>query len=283
MAILPIQPSMFIVASGVSPVAIELAPSITNSLITSLIVTGIIISFTFKSTKGMTLVPNKVQNFAEAIVEFLFNNIVNMIGYKLALRVFPVLGSLFLFILISNWLGLVPGVGTITYNNQPLFRPATADPNMNAAMALMFFFYWLYVCISEVGLKSFLAHIFAPKGVKGFMYILMIPIFLMVGGIEVVSILIRNLTLTLRLYGNVYAGESLLHAMGNLAEQLGIENGILCFVLDCLCMLPFYFMELLVGFIQATVFTLLCTVYLLLSATHEEHHVDEDHAEEAAH
>jgi F-type H+-transporting ATPase subunit a len=96
--------------------------------------------------------------------------------------------------------------------------------------------------------------------------------FLFVGLIEVVSIVFRPVTLSFRLLGNIFAGESLLHMMGSMGEGLGPVGS---FIAGVLCQLPFYFLELLVGFLQAMVFTMLCTVYLMLSTTHEEH--DEAH------
>jgi len=92
-------------------------------------------------------------------------------------------------------------------------------------------------------------------------------VFLFVGVIEVVSIMIRPLTLAIRLYGNIFAGENVLHTMGGMGGFIG----------SVLAPFPFYFMELLVGLLQAVVFTLLCTVYIQLSTTHDDHGHDEDH------
>ena len=97
----------------------------------------------------------------------------------------------------------------------------------------------------------------------------LIPIFLFVGVIEIISILFRPISLSFRLLGNVYAGESLLHAMNHIGATLGL-GGAASFVIGLLAPIPFYFMEILVGLIQAIVFTLLCAVYVQLSASHDE-------------
>ncbi len=139
---------------------------------------------------------------------------------------------------------------------------------MTLAMALLFMTLWIWWTLSEVGLKNFLLHIFAPKGgLGGFLKLVLIPIFFFVGIIEVISILFRPVSLSLRLFGNIYAGESLLHAMSTIGDKLPTP---LNYILSVVLPLPFYFLELLVGLIQALVFTLLCSVYIQLSTSHEE-------------
>ena len=150
---------------------------------------------------------------------------------------------------------------------RPFLRGANADLNMTAAMAFTFAILWFYWAITENGLKGFLAHIFAPKGkFDGIMQVLMIAVFLFVGVIEVISIVIRPVALTFRLYGNIYAGENMLENM--MADRRDKTW------LAWLPPLPFYFMELLVGFIQALVFMLLTAVFLKLICDHG----DDDHA-----
>jgi F-type H+-transporting ATPase subunit a len=140
---------------------------------------------------------------------------------------------------------------------------------MTAAMSFSFAILWLYWALTENNLRGFLAHIFAPKGnFEGVMLMLMIPVFLFVGVLEVISIAIRPVALTFRLYGNIYGGEQTLESLMNL-----IPTSLQKF-LSWLPALPFYFMELLVGFVQALVFTLLCAIFLKLICDHgeEEHH-----------
>jgi F-type H+-transporting ATPase subunit a len=134
---------------------------------------------------------------------------------------------------------------------------------MTAAMSLTFFALWLYWSLTEIGTKNFFAHIFAPKGsFSGIMRIGMIVMFFLVGILEVVSIFIRPVALTFRLYGNIYGGE----------QTLG---GLMALVPKYLAFapaLPFYFMELLVGLVQALVFTLLSAVFLRLMCDHGDEH-----------
>jgi F-type H+-transporting ATPase subunit a len=264
---------------------------ITNSLVVALLVLGTLLWVSGKATKGMTLVPHKWQNFFEAVIEFLYAKIEDIVGPKVAPKAFPLLATLFIFILVSNYFGLLPGVGTVgwgeghgslnvTHITKPLLRPATADLNMTLGMALCFMVVWLYVTIKEVGVWGFLVHNFGPKGgLKGLMGVAVAIIFFLVGWIELVSIAFRPASLSLRLFGNIFAGETLLHTMMTLGEKFGLGSGAQ-FILSVLAPLPFYFMELLVGLLQAVVFTLLCAVYIQLSTTHDEHH-DDDHGHEA--
>jgi len=251
----------------------------TNSTLVALVVLGVVLWVSTKATKGMTLVPHTWQNIFELVVEFLYNQVEAVVGKQMAPKAFPLLGTLFIFILISNWFGLLPGVGTIGWGegtgflsvkeaHNPLLRPPTADLNMTLGLSISAFLVWLYLTIREVGVWGFLVHTFGPKGgLKGAMGVVVAVVFLFVGVIEVVSIMIRPLTLAIRLYGNIFAGENVLHTMGGMGGFIG----------SVLAPFPFYFMELLVGLLQAVVFTLLCTVYIQLSTTHDDHGHDEDH------
>lgn len=258
---------------GVSPQALELVPFVTNSIFVGLIVLALVYWFVSGATKNMSLIPHGKQNFAELVIEFLYNQVESIVGKKVAPTAFPLLATLFLFILVSNWFGLLPGVGTIGWGEgsvwateveKPLLRPVTADLNATLGMTLIVFAVWIYLTVRETGVWGFLVHTFGPKGgLKGIMGLVMVFIFFAVGLIEVFSILLRNLTLPMRLYGNIYAGENVLHTMSAMAG-----NNI---VLKILFQLPFYFMELLVGVLQAMVFTLLTSVYIKLSTEHDEH------------
>src|SRR4029078_7487157 len=144
----------------------------------------------------------------------------------------------------------------------PLLRGGNADLNMTSAMALIFFVLWIIWAIQTNGVVGFLHHIFGPKGeTKGVLKVMMVIIFFMAGWLEVVSILFRPISLSFRLYGNVYAGESILEAMSNMVPSLG-----------WLIPIPFYFMELMVGVVQALVFMLLTAVFTLFIAQHDEAH-----------
>lgn len=245
---------------------------ITNSMVMTWVATLILIVFSRIATKRMTLVPSGLQNLAEWMVESLYTFLEGLIGHHMVKRTFWFLGSIFFLIITVNYLGLFPGVGTVGRNviqdghahYVPFLRGGNADLNMTAAMALLFAVLWFYWAIGENGFKGFLAHIFAPKGsFKGLMMVMMVPVFLFVGVLEVISIMIRPVALTFRLYGNIYGGEQTLEKLMALAPA----------PFSFAPALPFMFVELLVGFVQALVFTLLCAIFIKLICDHgEEHH-----------
>ena len=259
----------------------ENIPLLTNSVIVSAAVLVILFVFCRLATKDMKNVPSGVQNLFEMIFEKLYAFVEGILGPKVAKKSFPLLATFFFFWLVSNWFGLLPGVGTIGngvvedghfHITRPLLRPTAADLNAGLAISFTFMLVWLWISVKEVGLGGFLAHIFAPKGhsKNAAMQAFLVVVFFAVGLLEIVSISIRPFSLSLRIYGNIFAGENLLHAMGNLGDALGAPAAV-AFIMRCLVPVPFYFLELLVGFLQAIVFTLLCTVYIQLSTTHEEH------------
>lgn len=246
----------------------------TNSTIMVWLAVGLLVLFCQAATRKMSLIPSGFQNFAEWVFESLYDFLSGLMGAHLTKRVFWFFGTIFFFILVNNYMGLIPGVGTLGWNTvdahghegfTPWLRGANADINMTAAMAFSFALLWFYWAITENGFKGFMAHIFAPKGTfHGLMLMMMVPIFLFVGVLEVISIGIRPVALTFRLFGNIYGGEQTLEALMALVPKS----------IAFLPALPFYFMELLVGFVQALVFTLLCAIFLKLICDHgdEEHH-----------
>jgi F-type H+-transporting ATPase subunit a len=242
---------------------------ITNSMVVSWVVAVGLIVFARVATRDMTGVPGGAQNLLEWLIEGLYEFLESIIGPQLVKRTFWFLATIFIFILSANWLGLIPGVGTIGWGHrtpngfevdQPLFRGANADLNLTFAMAILFFACWIVWAVQEVGPIGFLKELFAPKGeTTGFLKVLMIVVFFAAGCLEIVSILFRPISLSFRLYGNVFAGETMLETMARLKPGLG-----------WLLPIPFYFMELLVGLVQALVFMLLCAVFTLLICQHEE-------------
>jgi len=252
---------------------------LSNSIFVCVFIALFIIWFARKATKNMTVVPGPTQNFFEAIVQGLYDTIEGIVGHHMVARVFSLLATLFIFIIVSNWFALVPGVGSIGWGKEtesgfdvvtPLLRPTTADLNMTLAMATVFMIFWLYWSISEVGVKNFLNHLFGVKGgLTGIMATVLIPVFLFVGIIEVISIAFRPVSLSLRLFGNIFAGENLLTTMITLGKSLGLPEWI-AYPMSVIVPVPFYGLELLVGLLQATVFMLLCAVYIQLSTSHDE-------------
>jgi F-type H+-transporting ATPase subunit a len=274
--------------AGVNPKAVEILGPMTNSILVALIVCVTIIWFVRSALSKKALIPGKKQNFVEMLVEFLYNQVENIVGPKQAPMAFPLLGTIFIFTLVANYFGLLPGVGTIGYAKEvgagfsaqshieaPLLRPATADINMTAAMAVFAIGFWAFLTLKEIGVKGFIDHTFGAKGgVSGKMKACLMPLFIMVGFIELFSMAFRPVSLSLRLYGNNYAGESLVHVMTELVKT---GNAAIDFLAGVVLPLPFYFFELLVGVVQALVFTLLVAVYIQLTTTHDEHHEEEGH------
>jgi F-type H+-transporting ATPase subunit a len=258
---------------GVSPKPLEIASlhgfPITNSMLVSWVVALGLIIFAQLATRKMQPVPVGKQNFVEWTVEGLYNFLAGIIGPHLTDRTFWFFASIFVFILSANWIGLIPGVGTVGWGHQtshgftidqPLFRGANADVNMTLAMALVFFACWIVWAIREDGVGGFLKELFAPKGeTEGFLKFVMIAVFFAAGCLEIVSILFRPVSLSLRLYGNIFAGENMLDVMSRMVPGLG-----------WLLPIPFYFLEVLVGLVQAMVFMLLTAVFTLLICQHEE-------------
>lgn len=269
---------------GVSPKALPVFEifglPITNSILTSWVV-SLLILLGFRLLIGKpSLVPSKGQAVVEDLVQGLRDLLEPILGKKTTPAAFPLLICIFLFILIHNWSGLLPGVGTIGWGHhdaeghfvltEPWIRPANADFNATIGLALVSFGGWFILILKYAGPKLIIHDIFGNKADKkelpAALYYGLSVVFLMVGFIEILSIFIRPLTLSARLFGNVYGGENLLHATYFAP--------------------PFYFLEALVGLVQAFVFTLLSSVYIGLICNHGDDHDHEgthEGAKEAHH
>lgn len=242
---------------------------ITNSMVVTWIAALALIVFAQVATRHMAAVPGGAQNFLEWLLESLYDFLESILGRHLLQRTYWFFASVFIFILTANWISLLPGAGTIGWGHQtahgfevdqPLLRGANADLNMTLAMALVFFACWIVWAVQEVGVSGMLRELFAPKGeTTGWLRPLMVVVFLAAGMLEVVSILFRPVSLSFRLYGNIFAGENMLEAMARVVPALA-----------WLLPVPFYFLELLVGLVQALVFMLLTAVFTLLICQHEE-------------
>jgi F-type H+-transporting ATPase subunit a len=241
---------------------------VTNSMVVTWVVAIGLIVFAQLATRHMKEVPEGSQNFLEWLVESLYGFLEGLLGERLAKQTFWFFASVFIFILAANWVGLIPGVGSMGWGHhtaegfvleQPLFRGANADVNLTLAMALTFFAMWIVWGLRALGPMGFLKEMFAPKGsTTGALKVLMIVVFFAAGLLEMISILFRPVSLSFRLYGNVFAGETMLETMAQVPY------------IAWLVQIPFYFLELLVGLVQALVFMLLTAVFTLLICQHHE-------------
>ena len=263
--------------AGVDPKAARLIDfghgwHITSSMFTGWIISAVLVFLVLKLVGKPQLLPTRGQAVFESLIEGLRDLFEPIVGKKAFPLAFPLLVTFFLFILFHNWMGLIPGVGTVGWGHydgeghfaitHPFIRPHNSDFNGTIALALISFGAWAIIVFKIAGPKLILWDLFGNKAEKsetpGWLYPILALVFIIVGFIEVFSIAIRPFTLSVRLFGNVFGGENLLHGTSFI------------FV--------FYFMELLVGLIQALVFTLLTSVYIGLLCNHGDDH---DHAEEA--
>ncbi|MFC1663454.1 F0F1 ATP synthase subunit A [Patescibacteria group bacterium] len=229
--------------------------TITNTLLVSWIAVLLLVVFAFAIRRKVRLVPRGLQNFAEIILGY-FLKLTDMItnNRKQTEKFFPVVMTIFLFILVSNYLGLLPGFGSIGFNEVhdghetfvPLFRTVNSDINVTLALAIISVIVTNVVGIMLIGVVKFSKRYMNFKN----------PIFTFVGFLEFISELAKFISFSFRLFGNIFAGEVLLVVITALVPYLAP--------------LPFYFLELFVGLIQAFVFAVLTLVFMKVAA--EEPH-----------
>jgi len=267
-----------------APTAFHIGPfPVTNSMLVTWIVAIATIVFARYATRRMKEVPDGAQNFWELLVEGLHDFLEEIVGAELIKKSFWFFATIFIFICFTNWFGLVPGVGTVGKGvqtpygfevTQPLLRGGNADLNMTFAMAMIFMLLWLVWALQSNGIWGFILHIFGPKGEsEGAMKYAMIVVFFAVGLIEVMSIAFRPISLSFRLFGNIFAGENLLEAMSNTIQHPAWAKALFSVVLP----IPFYFMELLVGVVQAVVFMLLTAGFTAVICMHDDPHERKPH------
>ncbi|MGB9737314.1 MAG: ATP synthase F0 subunit A [Chloroflexus aggregans] len=259
---------------------------ITNSFVVTIIVDILLIALAFAATRNLQMVPRGLQNVMEFALDALYNLFRNM-NAKYVATAFPLVATIFLFVLLGNWFGLLPGVGSIGVCHEkkdmhgvveqrlaligpanvlaaeseevhdtcaaqgkklvPLFRAPAADLNFTFAIAAISFVFIEYWGFRALG-PGYLKKFFNLNGIMSF-----------VGIIEFISELVKPFALAFRLFGNIFAGEVLLVVMA--------------FLLPLLLPLPFYGFEVFVGFIQAVIFALLTYAFLNIAVTgHDEEH-----------
>jgi F-type H+-transporting ATPase subunit a len=222
---------------------------VTNSFLVSIIASMLIIILAFIISKTLKTKPGSSQTVLEALVESGLNLVESVAG-PAGRRFFPLFATFFIFILLSNWIGLLPGFGSFGFNKieeghkvfVPFFRGATADLNTTLALAIISFAAMEYFGFSTQKL-GYLKHYFNLKS----------PIDFFVGFLELVSDLAKIISFAFRLFGNVFAGEVLLVVISSL--------------IPLIAPLPFFGLEIFVGLIQALVFSMLSLVFFNLAST----------------
>jgi F-type H+-transporting ATPase subunit a len=229
--------------------------SITNTLLTTFLTTGLLVVFAITTSKKISLVPtSKLQLLSEVVVENIFSVIENLADRNRAVRFFPVVATLFIFIITANYIGLLPGVSTVGFFEQhhgekvlvPLFRSINSDLNVTLALALTSVGVTHFYSVSSLGIIDYLKRYFSLN-----------PVNLFVGLLEIIAEITKVISLSFRLFGNIFAGETLLVTISSL----------FAFVLP----LPFMFLELIVGFVQAAIFMMLTLVFMVI-LTEKVHH-----------
>ncbi len=263
---------------------------ITNTLITSWITILVLIGFFYLATRRMRLVPRGLQNLAEAVVETLLGFVEGVAGKENGRRFFPVIATIFLYVLMNAWMGLLPifnviGTGhtgtsdTLFWGeysgfivDTALFRPANTDINVPLMLALVSFIFVEYWGITSVGFRHYAGKFFRYgqllqglgqliRGrIKSAVSVLLYgAIDVFVGALELVSELVRIVSFTFRLFGNMTAGEVLLLMMA--------------FLIPVVVAVPFYGLEIILGFVQALIFAGLTLVFATVAVTpHEAEH-----------
>ncbi|MFA5133642.1 MAG: F0F1 ATP synthase subunit A [Patescibacteria group bacterium] len=231
---------------------------VTNTLLMSWLIIGFLFVITFISRRKLSAVPSGLQNIVEIGVEKLLNFMESVTGdRRQAKKFFPLVATIFIFVILSNWLEIVPGLGTIGIWEEhhgerilvPFIRSASADLNVTLGIAIISVFSIQIFGIMALGVFKYAGKFISFKG----------PIEFFVGILELISEIAKMISFSFRLFGNIFAGEVLLT--------------IVLFLVPYLVPLPFLFLEIFVGFIQALVFSMLTLVFLKVATTgHDEHH-----------
>lgn len=230
---------------------------VTNSLMASFLTTIVLVTISYFATKNLKEVPKGIQNIIEIAIESLYNMIQDVTRDKeRTYKFFPIIATIFLFVIISNWMGLLPGFATVGFYEHAengekfvsFFRSANSDLNSTLALAI--------VSVVSVQVMGIAMLGFAKYGKKFINF--SSPIAFFIGILDIVSETARMISFSFRLFGNIFAGEVLLTVIMTIAPFIAP--------------LPFFAMELFVGFIQALVFAMLLLVFMNTAVMeHEEH------------
>lgn len=227
----------------------------TNTVLNTLLVDAGLIGASYYLKNNLKKVPHLFQNLVETVIQS-FYDMTETIAGKNAIKIFPFFMSFFLFILIANWSGLIPGIGTIGFLEPgehgkteiiPFIRGTTSDANTTFALAIFSLIATHILAIRAVGIGEYLSRYFSLN-----------PIMLFVGILEIVSEFTKVISLSFRLFGNIFAGEVVLHTVSSLFAFLAP--------------VPFMLLEIIVGLVQALVFSMLTMVFMsvLMTPHHSE-------------
>lgn len=235
---------------------------ITNTLIASFVTTIVLLFFSLRATKNLKKIPKGLQNLFEMLIESLFNMVYAVTGNKKqACQFFPLVATIFIFVIISNWLGLLPGFGSIGFYKTaeegmyaaehaefiPFLRSANSDLNTTLTIAII-----SVLAVQMAGIAALGVFKYSKKFIN-----FSSPVKFFVGILELISEIAKMISFSFRLFGNIFAGEVLLVVIMTLVPFIAP--------------LPFLALELFVGFIQALVFAMLTLVFLKVAvATHED-------------
>lgn len=249
--------------------------AVTNTLLASWLTIIVLVGLSLFLTRKMTLIPGKRQAMAEAIVEGLLNFVESVAGKKHARMLFPGVATIFIYVISNAYLALLPffgSIGVIEHGGKfaPLFRAANTDVNVPLSIAIMSFIFVESWGMRAVGVSHYLGEFINVRQMiqgfkeslrgkmgQGVMNIVFGFINLFVGVLEIFSHLIRMLSFTFRLFGNMTAGEILILVSS--------------FLIPLVFTIPFYGLELLIGLIQALIFAGLTLVFATIAVSpHEE-------------
>ena len=242
--------------------------AVTNTMINAWLAIVIFLILGIWITRTVRLRPGRFQLTLESGIEALWGYFDQVTGSRVKTqRFFPLVGSVFFFILLSNWLGLLPGTGSLTFGHAMVLRPANTDLNLTLAMALVSVIGSHVMAFGAIGVFTHLGKFVQIKNVftsflKGPMAVFQALIEFAVGLLEMVSEASKVLSLSLRLFGNIFAGEVLISVISALVAAVVPT--------------PFMLLEILVGLIQAAVFAMLTLVYLT-TASEAPHGVEAHH------
>nr|MBI5455580.1 F0F1 ATP synthase subunit A [Candidatus Levybacteria bacterium] len=224
--------------------------SVTNAFLDTLLVDAFLIGLIIAVNKNMSKIPGILQNIIEIMTEGFYSLAQSVAGERAA-KIFPFFTSFFIFILVANWTGLIPGISAVGFYEDhkliPFFRAATSDFNVTLALALVSAFATHIMSINTIGIKGYLSRYFSLN-----------PIYLFIGFLEITSEITKVISLSFRLFGNIFAGEIV----------LGTVATIFAFLFP----LPFLMLEVVVGLVQALVFSMLTMAFMAILTTphHEE-------------